>query len=192
MSDDVVSSTRILWRSAELESLERFTSSPIIDGWRFDGLVVLPVDGEPTQISYQVEVDAGWRTRRADVTIARQGGDRRITFAADGDAGWTLDGGPAEALTGCVDVDLGFTPATNTLPIRRLGMDVGETRTLPVAWLVFPEVVIERNEQTYTRLAVDRWEYRSDGFVAELAVDAGGYVLRYGDDLWVAVAHRSD
>jgi hypothetical protein len=192
MSDRVAPITRILWRSAELESLERFTSRPANGGWRLEGLLVLPFEDEPAQISYRVEVDGDWRTRRADVVIERHGEDRRIRFAADGGGGWTLDGAPAESLAGCVDVDLGFTPATNTLPIRRLAIDVGESRSLPVAWLLFPELVVERNQQNYTRLAADRWQYRSDGFSAELTVDAGGHVLRYGDDLWVAVAHRTD
>jgi uncharacterized protein len=61
-----------------------------------------------------------------------------------------------------------------------------------VAWLAFPELTLQPLRQTYTRLADDRWQYASDGFSAELAVDAGGYVLRYGDDLWKAVAHRTD
>lgn len=183
--------TRILWRSAELESAERFAGRSLPDGWRLDGVVVLPLDGEPTQISYRVDVDSGWHTRRADVAIEREGGSRRITFVADGTGGWTVDGVTATTLSGCVDVDLGFTPATNTLVIRRLAVDVGETRSIPVAWLRYPELDIQRNEQSYTRLAADRWLYRSGDFAAELAVDAGGYVLRYGDDLWTAVAHRT-
>jgi hypothetical protein len=200
MNDGVGSrpATRILWRSAELESAERFTAAPTPDGWRLDGVVVLPVDDEPAHIAYRVEVDPAWRTRRADVAIDRQGQSRRITFEADGEGGWTVDGTEAGALAGCVDVDLGFTPATNTLSIRRLtettasdAIAVGETRTLPVAWLPFPGLVAKRNEQSYTRLAPDRWRYRSGEFSAELAVDAAGYVLRYGDDLWTAVLHRT-
>lgn len=200
MNEGVVSSptTRILWRSAELESTERFTVATTPDGWRLDGLVVLPVDDEPAQISYWVEVDPMWRARRADVVIDRHGPTRRITFEADGEGAWAVDGTEADALAGCIDVDLGFTPATNTLSIRRLteptatdAIAVGETRSLPVAWLQFPELVVTRNEQSYTHLAPDRWLFRSGDFSAELAIDADGYVLRYGDDLWTAVLHRT-
>lgn len=189
MNDGV---TRIHWRSAELESAERFTGRRTADGWRLDGLVVLPVDGEPSQIAYRVETDPAWRTRRSDVTIGHEGGERRVTFEATAGGGWAVDGEPAPGLDGCVDVDLGFTPATNTLSIRRLAGDlaVGETRELAVAWLPFPELVARRNLQSYTRLGGDRWLYRSGDFEAELVVDPGGYVLRYGDDLWTAVAPR--
>ena len=53
----------------------------------------------------------------------------------------------------CVDVDLSFTPATNTLPIRRLGLDIGEEAEIHVAWLVWPELTVQPVLQRYTRLA---------------------------------------
>ena len=186
-----VTSTRILWRSDELESVERFTGRATADGWRLEGLVVLPIEGEPAEIRYRVDLDPAWRTRRAEVAINQQGGGRTITLAADGEGGWAVEGAPAEPLEGCIDVDLGFTPATNTLQIRRLGLGVGATRSLPVAWLAFPELTVEPLTQTYTRLGPHRWRYGSGAFTAELLVDGDGYVLRYGDNLWRAVAHRS-
>ena len=36
-----------------------------------------------------------------------------------------MDGVPAPALKGCKDIDLGCSPSTNTLPIRRLRLAVG-------------------------------------------------------------------
>ena len=36
-------------------------------------------------------------------------------------------------LDGCPDVDFGWTPATNTVPIRRLGLEVGETASITAA-----------------------------------------------------------
>jgi hypothetical protein len=183
-------STRILWLSDELSSAERFVGRATGGGRQLEGLVVLPVDGGPAAIRYEVELDAGWRTRRAEVVID-DGTLRTITFSADGDGHWDVRGAPSEPLDGCIDVDLGFTPATNTLQIRRLGLEVGESRSLPVAWLRFPELTVEPLIQTYTRLGPDRWRYASGEFVAELVVDADGYVVRYGDDLWRAVARRA-
>jgi hypothetical protein len=187
--NDGVTPTRILWRSDELQSVERFTARATAGGWRFDGLVVLPIEGEPSEIRYGVDLDAGWRTRSAEVLIDDHRGRRTITFAVDDDGGWTVEGVPAQPLDGCIDVDFAFTPATNTLQIRRLGLEPGESRELPVAWLRFPELTVEKLTQTYTRLASDRWSYGDDEFTAELAVDAEGFVLRYGDGLWRAVAH---
>ena len=78
-------------------------------------------------------MNAAWRTRRA-TDSAQAGGrvvDLRVTSAARG--GWTLNGVPQPRLAGCADVDLGFTPATNLLPIRRLALKVGERAEAPAA-----------------------------------------------------------
>ena len=118
-------------------------------------------------------------------------GSRTITFA-HGEEGWKIDGTHAEPLDGCVDVDFSFTPATNTLQVRRLGLEIGESRTLPVAWLSLPTLTVQPLEQTYTRLDASRWRYGDEDFTTELVVDSDGYVLRYGDGIWQATAHRSD
>jgi uncharacterized protein len=106
--------------------------------------------------------------------------------------GWELDGLPAPDLENCEDIDLGWTPATNTIPIRRLELEVGETASITAAWVRFPELDVVANEQQYTRLADDRWRYRSGDFDFELITDPGsGLVLEYGDDLWRASATAS-
>lgn len=178
----------LLWSSAELASSEHFTAELGERGPRFRGTVVLPIAGEPAHLAYEVAAEPGWRTRSADVTIVRSGGSQRISIVADGEGHWTLDGQPATELDGCLDVDLGWTPATNTLPIRRLGLAVGDDQTVAVAWLRFPELVLQRSDQTYERLGPTTWRYRSGDFSAVLEVDDDGFVRRYGDDLWVAIA----
>src|SRR6478752_2249969 len=65
---------------------------------------------------------------------------------------WTVDGAPARALSGCSDVDLGCSPSTNTLPIRRLRLAIGASHSIKAAWIRFPELQIVKAEQTYTRL----------------------------------------
>lgn len=132
--------------------------------------------------------EARMRWRRLDVPgreearVQRTEGGWRLTGALEVD-----EDGVAAVLHYTVDVDLGFTPATNTLPIRRLALAVGETRPVRSAWLRFPELRIEALEQTYTREAERVFRYRAlvDGepFTARLETDAFGRVLRY-EGLW--------
>ncbi len=90
-------------------------------------------------------------------------------------------------LAGCIDVDLGITPSTNTLPIRRLNLQVGESADVTAAWVRFPELTVEPLAQRYTRLDERRYRYESTtGFSAELEVDELGLVVRYGD-IWERV-----
>ena len=96
---------------------------------------------------------------------------------------------PHRLPAGCDDIDLGWTPATNTIPIRRLGLELGETSTITAAWVRFPELDVVCNRQRYTRLTNSRWRYESGDYDVELVADgASGLVLAYGDDLWQASA----
>jgi hypothetical protein len=41
---------------------------------------------------------------------------------------------------GCRDIDIYYSPFTNALAIRRLGLRLGETRKIDVAFINFPEM----------------------------------------------------
>jgi hypothetical protein len=97
------------------------------------------------------------------------------------------------ALHGLVDVDLGFSPVTNTLPIRRLEPAIGEVVAVTAAWVRFPELTIEPLPQRYVRLAERRYRYESAGgaFVAEIEVDDLGLVTTY-EGGWRRIAASPD
>jgi uncharacterized protein len=165
--------------------VERTTS-----GWRLTGELEVEEDRQKASLSYVVECDIRWRTRLATVAGDTAGRPFRVALTADLAGNWHRDGSPVAALSGTMDVDLGFTPATNTLPIRRLGLAVGESAAVRSAWLRFPELRLEPLEQVYTREAETTFHYRAmvDGepFVARLETDCFGRVLGY-EGLWEAV-----
>ena len=139
--------------------------------------------------SSDLECEDDWRTRRAIVTGAAAGAPIRFEFGADGEGRWTLNGAPLPVVEGALDIDLGFTPATNLLPIRRLNLAVGERANVRTAWVRFPELRIEALEQSYERAAarVFRYDALVDGerFQARLDTDEFGRVLLY-EGLWEA------
>lgn len=162
-------------------------------GRRLSGSVLTAADGMPWEARYSVECDATWRTRRVTIEARAGGGElSALELAADGEGRWRTAGGELVLDDGAViDVDLRLTPATNTLPIRRLGLRVGETASIRALWIGFPELKIVPSVQTYTRLAGRQWRFVSGDFAAELEVDEHGLVVRYGD-FWREVArwHR--
>jgi hypothetical protein len=83
-------------------------------------------------------------------------------------------------LRGCDDVDLAVTPATNTLPIRRLDLQIGQSKSVIAAWVKFPELTVEPLSQRYLRLGKDTYRYESNtGFSTEIVVDELGLVTTY-------------
>jgi hypothetical protein len=166
--------------------MERFVAGASKEGFEFTGLLLQAHHDVPYVVRYRVAVDAAWRTRTVEVEL-ENGGQRRLAMAADGLGQWSRDGQPVDPVSGCIDVDLEWSPSTNTLPIRRIGLAAGETKSVTAAWVRFPSLEVERLEQSYERLAEGRYRYRSGRFTADLAVDADGVVLQYGVN-WKAVA----
>ena len=165
----------LAWRGSDQCSLWRETNA-----WRMEGIALAtPPDGAPAQVRYTVHCAPDWTTREATVDM-RTPAELRFLDLRQHDGRWYVNGREVEALRGCLDVDLGFTPATNTLPIRRLELAPGESRDVTAAWVRYPEMTVEALPQRYTRLGDDRYRYESGtGFSAELVVDDVGLVREY-------------
>ena len=172
----------LAWRRADEEegrSIARVEQLP--DGWLCHGSEVLAGPGELLSCGFRIEVDERWATRTVEVWSVSEAGERRLRLVVDPDGRWWRDGSRAPHLDGCVDVDVAATPLTNTFPINRLaGIDVGVSRTFPVAWIEVPVLDVIRVDQTYRRLAARRWEYSDERYGAfELSVDDDGLVVDY-------------
>ena len=176
----------ILWQGLITPSMERFIVGASNGGFEFTGLILQAHEESPYVVRYALAVDAAWRTRKVEVEL-EDGGQRGLSLTVDSEGNWSQDAQRLEQVAGCIDVDLEWSPSTNTLPIRRLGLAPGETKTVAAAWVRFPSMEVQRLEQTYERLAERRYRYRSGRFTADLAVDDDGMVLQYGVN-WKAVA----
>ncbi|WP_186015552.1 putative glycolipid-binding domain-containing protein, partial [Burkholderia gladioli] len=91
-------------------------------GIDLSGAVAGAIDGTPFRVDYAIACGADWLTRSAHVAYwLGAAPPRQLAIERDA-ARWTIDGVDAPALAGATDIDLGFSPSTNTLPIRRLGL----------------------------------------------------------------------
>jgi hypothetical protein len=179
----------LAWRRVDTVGLERFELTRDASTWRLRGTILLMDQGVvPFEARYEVTTDHGWVTRAVAVDLRGPQGDRSLRLTAEDGRWYHEDGAEIESIRGCVDADLAWTPATNTLPIRRLGMAAGLDEEMTAAWVRFPELSLEPLPQEYRRLAERRYRYTSAGgrFVAELDVDEHGLVTRYGD-IWTRV-----
>jgi hypothetical protein len=150
---------------------------------------VLVESERPCRVEYEIACDPQWLTRRCSLRGYVGATPVALDIARRQTGEWTVGGAPTASLTGCDDIDLGFSPATNLLPIRRLGLAVGARAAVRAAWVRFPELTTEVLEQVYTRLTQEQYLYESGGgsFRRELVVDEVGFVLEY-PGLWHAEA----
>ena len=142
-------------------------------------LVIGERDGHRFGLSYQLTLDPRWRVREVSMQIVD---GPALHLVSDGHGRWSgADGMELAGLSGCIDVDIAATPFTNTLPIRRLDLAVGETGTIKVAYVSVPDLAVKAVEQRYTRLGEKRFRYEglSTGFSVEIEVDGDGIVGDY-------------
>jgi uncharacterized protein len=181
----------ILWQDVETGALDRCRMEAGRDGLRLSGTVLTPAHGTPLDVRYQVETGPDGLTRRVELEL--DGGSTHRVLLADGAGSWRWeDGAELAGVAGALDVDLTVTPATNTLPIRRLAaLETGGQRDFRMAWVQFPDLGVIASAQRYQRLAPDRWHFSTGDFHAELLVDPDGLVLDYGG-LFRSLAYRRD
>ena len=175
----------IVWRRLDLPGTEVLRLGVTGAQVTAASTVVSVARGAPFELRYQVTCDGGWRLRGTQLALTQGAEERALHLRADGTGEWMRgDGRPLPELAGCIDLDIAWSPFTNTLPIRRLNLAVGERAELAVAFVAVPELEVTLARQTYTHVA-DSGEdayylYESaSGFHAVLRVDREGVVLEY-------------
>lgn len=183
------STSHMCWRRLDVPGREEARIEQTPDGWRLTGHLEAEEANVRARLRYVIECERDWRTRRAIVTGTASGAPVRLELATDGGGHWILNGAHLPIVEGALDIDLGFTPATNLLPIRRLDLAVGARADVRTAWVRFPELRVEALEQSYQREAdrVFRYDALVDGerFQARLDTDEFGRVVLY-EGLWEA------
>jgi uncharacterized protein len=178
----------VLWRRIDPSGHDAVALRRSADGWELAGAALFTDERGPCRLEYSVACDDRWRTRRCTVTGSVGRTPVQLAIAA-AEGRWTLDGRYQPEVEGCVDLDLAFTPATNTLPIRRLGLEVGQSASVRAAWLPWPPAGLQLLEQQYRRTLPEVYRYESEGgrFVRDLVVHSSGLVTSY-PGLWEAEA----
>jgi len=171
----------VVWRNLATPGSDYCSLWQIGSSWRLLGTAIAVLnDGRPMLADYEIECDQLWHTRRVAATCLTGSTTRSIDLVVEASGVWRSSGEELPTLGQCSDIDLVVTPATNTLPIRRLNLEVGQTQQVTAAWLKFPELTLEILFQLYTRLGPQRYRYQSGtSFSAELLVDDLGLVTVY-------------
>lgn len=146
-----------------------------------EGTAVFSYEHQPCQLAYQIVCDSAWHTLSTDVEGWLGKSAVQVFIKTDTAHHWWLNGVEQPDVEGCTDIDLNFSPSTNTLPIRRLNLAIGEAVEVKAAWLRFPSFKLELLSQQYRRLDETTYRYESGGgkFVAELKVNRAGFVVEY-------------
>jgi uncharacterized protein len=127
-----VTAQAILWRRLDTPGHEASRYFLRDSSWHVEGTAVFAHHAQPCRLDYVVVCNAAWHT--VSGTVQGWVGDETIAIeiAVDAQRRWWLNGTECPPVVGSTDLDLNFSPSTNLLPIRRLGLAVGqEARSRP-------------------------------------------------------------
>ena len=180
---------RVVWRRVlDDRSFEDCVVTSVPGGFGIAGHIIVAQDGEPLCATYRIDCDLGWSARV--ISIAQKLGNAARSLRLErGAGGWLVDGAPDARLDDCTEPDLGLTPSTNALAIRRLGLAVGQAAEIRCAWVKFPALSVEPSRQRYERLSERDYRYTNaaSGFSAIVTVDALALPVSY-EGIWTRVA----
>jgi hypothetical protein len=153
------------------------------DGWLLAGASAFLHDGLPALLSYSVTCNDDWQSQRGRVSgwIGEQWIAWEIERLTTGY--WTLDGEVVPGLEHCFDLDYNFTPATNLTQLRRVGLQVGQSADVPVAWLQIGTGTLSVLPQRYERRSDTTYWYEAPTveYQGLLEIDASGFARHYPD-----------
>ena len=173
-----------VWRRLDRPGRDAALLRPQAGGWLLQGAAAFDHDRGPATVAYQVEVDARWEARRG--TVSGYLGDQAVRHEIlRDDLGWRLDGVPVESLKDLVDLDYGFTPATNVLQLKRIRLSRGQKADVPAAWFDLDSVSLIELPQTYERRGDASYWYEAPTvpYRALLEIAPNGFV-RFYPGLW--------
>jgi hypothetical protein len=130
------------------------------------------------RVQYVVRVSPTWQVRQ--FLLFRDLPEPDLWLATDGHARWgEMNGAHRPELDGCHDVDLTCTPFTNTLPIRRLPIEVGDAAELAAVAIDVDTLAVVPHVQRYERLDERAWRFTdvTAGDASTFEVDEYGVVV---------------
>jgi len=114
-----------------------------------------------TEARYELACNETFQTKRAAISVRDGGGERSLQIAVE-NGRWLENGRENPAVRGALDIDLGWSPSTNTLPIRRFKLKAGQASgEFNAAWVRFPELALEPLPQEYFRISERMYRYSS-------------------------------
>jgi uncharacterized protein len=186
----------LIWTGVE----EWLTESAAVElgegGLRATG-TQLRADPLPFRVDYRLDATDGFVTRELDATSVGEGWRRTLALRHDGSGAWRAEvddegevpggrwDGALPDLPEALDIDLEFSPLTNTMPILRHRFHQGGSGDFLMAFVPGPSLRIEASRQRYEHVretpagAVVRFVSLDSGFTADLELDADGLLAFY-------------
>jgi hypothetical protein len=185
-----------IWRGVE-EWLAEAASIDLDDGGLSASGIQLGAHPVPYRVDYRLDATDGFVTRELELLSVSVEWRRLLVLRHDGSGGWSAEledagdppgtawDGELPDLAEARDIDIGFSPLTNSMPILRHRLDRVGSRDFVMAWVSIPDLSVSASKQRYEHVhagdagATVRFFEVDGGFTAELELDRDGLLVFY-------------
>jgi len=132
-------------------------------------------------IEYKLILNSKWESISVESSAVLITDTHHVRLQKQENGHWLVNGEINHELDGCIDTDIPNTPLTNTLPIKRLNLNIGESQIIDVVYLDILFNLVRPVKQRYTRLGQNEYKYENvpNDFEAVIKVDDQGFVINY-------------
>ena len=173
--------TNLLWSGIEYSSLENCLVTTTDAGSEITSTIVGYQNNKHYRVLYRILTNPLWETIFFEIDSRHSNQQQTISYTGDGKGNWTGHGKEIIEFKGCIDIDIPLTPFTNTLPINRLKLAIGQEQEIKVIYLDLLEQEIRVVRQKYRRISDTEYHYQNvpNDFEAKIRVDERGFVIDY-------------
>jgi hypothetical protein len=178
---------KITWRGVADDTVEHciinYSGEKISIRSQITGIV----EAEKIEVNYNMLLDNRWRVKGFQLDAIVGARRSHYQYITNGVGQW-YDKEAKQQFSGCYDMDITFTPLTNTLPINRLDWANQPSQQIKVLYVDVMEGQIRIDDQTYTKVNDTLFKFQNDGgrFTALIETDKSGLVTNY-PELFVRV-----
>ena len=169
------------WHDWSGKGLEHLVLQEDSDEIVAESAIVGSSDDDNFAARYRILCDGSWRV--TEVEINEIGNDDWIELSHDGAGNWLdASANSLPELNGALDIDISITPFTNTIPIRRLNLDRGQSKEILAVYVQVPGLTLTTDRQCYTCLEpgkLYRYESLDSAFTRDIEIDKHGLVVTY-------------
>ncbi len=170
----------LLWRGLINKSWEHCSVDERDSGFKIASEIVGNYEGETYMVNYLINTDNQWNIQDFEIRCDIQGEIKRFYGQKNG-LDWLINGQIEPCFAGFNYIDISITPLTNTLPIKRLALNVNESKDINVIYIDILNGSIKPVRERYTKISKDHYRYENleSTFASAILIDRNGIVKTY-------------
>jgi hypothetical protein len=171
----------ILWTGKEYYSLENCLADITPSGVDINSVIVGKHGSIIYRVEYHIKTNPDWETQFIQISSRHSNRELKYRLHKYSKDKWIADGQTIMLFDGCIDADIALTPFTNSLPIKRLKLDLDQTEQVRVIYFDLLAQEVRAVDQQYTRIDERKYHYENipNDFAADITVDDNGLVTDY-------------